>query len=385
MSENLLFTDFAPAERDLINIIQDRFYQLMNLPEVKKLTDSIPNILLILNDKRQVVYANQRLYELLQKDSIDDVLGLRPGELLNCQHSRTNPGGCGTTIFCSKCGAVGAIQKSLDGFVSVEECRIIDFNNNAYDLKVWATPYEYNGDKYSIFAMQDISGEKRKDALERIFIHDIINTAGGLLGISQVIKENPEEIHEFKDMLFDVAAALIDEIQAQKILIQAENGKLTTSFSPINTIDVLNSVKNIYSKHLVAQEKKLEVSSDSVNETFFTDNTLLKRIIGNLTKNALEAIREGEKVILGAKHEENRIVFWVQNSLVIPLEVQLQLFQRSFSTKGAGRGLGTYSVKLLTENYLKGKVYFKSNDELGTIFFVELPTTTMENTQGSEL
>jgi len=385
MSENLLFTDFAPAERDSIKIIQDRYYQLMNLPEVKKLTDSIPNILLILNDKRQVVYANQRLYDLLQKDSIDDVLGLRPGELLNCQHSRANPGGCGTTIFCSKCGAVGAIQKSLDGYVSVEECRIIDFNNNAYDLKVWATPYEYNGDKYSIFAMQDISGEKRKDALERIFFHDIINTAGGLLGISQVIKENPEEINEFKDMLFDVAAALMDEIQAQKILIQAENGNLTTSFTPVNTIDVLHSVKNIYSKHIVAQEKSIEVSSDSVNETFFTDSTLLKRIIGNLTKNALEAIREGEKVILGAIYEENKIIFWVQNSLVIPLEVQLQLFQRSFSTKGAGRGLGTYSVKLLTENYLKGKVYFKSNDELGTIFFVELPTTTMEYAQETVL
>lgn len=385
MSENLLFTDFAPAERDSINIIQDRYYQLMNLPEVKKLTDSIPNILLILNDKRQVVYANQRLYELLQKDSIDDVLGLRPGELLNCQHSRTSPGGCGTTIFCSKCGAVNAIQKSLDGFVSVEECRIIDFNNNAYDLKVWATPYEYNGDKYSIFAMQDISGEKRKDALERIFFHDIINTAGGLLGISQVIKENPEEINEFKDMLFDVAAALMDEIQAQKILIQAENGNLTTSFSPVNTIDALHSVKNIYSKHIVAQEKSVEVSSDSIDKTFFTDSTLLKRIIGNLTKNALEAIREGEAVILGANQEENKIIFWVKNSLVIPLEVQLQLFQRSFSTKGAGRGLGTYSVKLLTENYLKGKVYFKSNDELGTIFFVELPTTTMENTPVSEL
>jgi signal transduction histidine kinase len=53
-------------------------------------------------------------------------------------------------------------------------------------------------------------------------------------------------------------------------------------------------------------------------------------------------------------------------------EVQRQLFQRSFSTKGIGRGLGTYSIRLLTENYLKGKVSFISNETEGTVFSIEL-------------
>lgn len=38
----------------------------------------------------------------------------------------------------------------------------------------------------------------------------------------------------------------------------------------------------------------------------------------------------------------------------LPLLVQLQIFNRSFSTKGKGRGTGTYSMKLLTKRYLKG-------------------------------
>jgi sensor histidine kinase regulating citrate/malate metabolism len=54
-------------------------------------------------------------------------------------------------------------------------------------------------------------------------------------------------------------------------------------------------------------------------------------------------------------------------------DVQLQLFQRSFSTKGKGRGLGTYSIKLLTENYLKGKVRFETRRESGTTFFIKIP------------
>ena len=54
----------------------------------------------------------------------------------------------------------------------------------------------------------------------------------------------------------------------------------------------------------------------------------------------------------------------------MPANVQLQMFQRSFSTKGRGRGLGTYSVKLLTEKYLQGRIAFTSTSEAGTTFAV---------------
>jgi sensor histidine kinase regulating citrate/malate metabolism len=50
------------------------------------------------------------------------------------------------------------------------------------------------------------------------------------------------------------------------------------------------------------------------------------------------------------------------------------LFQRSFSTKAsAGRGIGTYSVKLLVEQYLKGSVSFISDSESKTIFTLKIP------------
>jgi sensor histidine kinase regulating citrate/malate metabolism len=62
----------------------------------------------------------------------------------------------------------------------------------------------------------------------------------------------------------------------------------------------------------------------------------------------------------------------VKNENVMTEEVQMQLFHRSFSTKGNGRGLGTYSIRLLTENYLKGEVGFTSSASTGTIFTVTL-------------
>jgi sensor histidine kinase regulating citrate/malate metabolism len=48
------------------------------------------------------------------------------------------------------------------------------------------------------------------------------------------------------------------------------------------------------------------------------------------------------------------------------------MFKRSFTTKGIGRGLGTYSMKLLGEKYLKGKVGFESSKQNGTTFYIEI-------------
>ena len=126
------------------------------------------------------------------------------------------------------------------------------------------------------------------------------------------------------------------------------------------------------------QDKKIEIDDDSVNVSFETDRLLLQRVIINLLKNALEATEVNGVVRVDIKEINNKLVFFVRNNGIIPEEVRLQIFQRSFSTKDRTRGIGTYSVKLVTENYLKGKVSFISNEAEGTIFKVELNKSWQE-------
>ena len=101
---------------------------------------------------------------------------------------------------------------------------------------------------------------------------------------------------------------------------------------------------------------------------------LLRRVLGNLTKNALEATPEGGTITLAVQADDDTVQFSVNNPTVMPEEVKKQVFQRSFSTKGgSGRGVGTYSVKLLTERYLGGAVTFTSESPAGTTIAVSLP------------
>jgi sensor histidine kinase regulating citrate/malate metabolism len=105
-----------------------------------------------------------------------------------------------------------------------------------------------------------------------------------------------------------------------------------------------------------------------------TDVQLLARVLGNMLKNALEASGPGDTVTLRCFEENDEVVFSVHNAAVMPREVQLQVFHRSFSTKGGpGRGIGTHSMKLLGERYLRGKVDFTSEHPYGTTFRIAIP------------
>ena len=94
-----------------------------------------------------------------------------------------------------------------------------------------------------------------------------------------------------------------------------------------------------------------------------------------MIKNALEATAAGGVVTVRCRPKAKRhVVFSVHNPGVMPADVQLQIFQRSFSTKAAsGRGIGTHSMKLLGERYLGGKVAFVSREPEGTTFTLTLP------------
>ncbi len=117
------------------------------------------------------------------------------------------------------------------------------------------------------------------------------------------------------------------------------------------------------------------LNSESEKFNFNSDSVLLRRVLINLVKNALEAITTGETVTLSSFVDNDSVCFTVHNAVFIPEEIQRQIFTRSFSTKGSGRGLGTYSIKLITEKYLHGNVSFVSTTETGTVFTLRYPKT----------
>jgi signal transduction histidine kinase len=334
---------------------------------------AVPEMFVILNEQRQVVFANRSLLDTLHYQSIDDVAGQRLGEALRCSHAFAaagDPAGrCGTTEFCRECGALQATLHGLHGHEDVQECRILLADGSALDLRVTARPLRQEGHSYVLFAVTDISHEKRRRVLERIFFHEILNTAGGLLGVAELLRTGTAaEVADFKDIVSLLANRLVDAIRSQEMLVAAERGELKLQPERIHSLTLLCEMRNTYINHDVCIGRLIEVDPHSDLVVFVSDPRLVRRVLGNMLKNALESCRPGETATLSCRSTPHDIEFAVHNPGVMPRSVQLQVFQRSFSSKGDGRGLGTYSMKLLTEQYLQGSVAFDSTPEHGTIF-----------------
>ncbi len=375
MQNDVVPTAFAPARRSTASDLQVEI-ELLRANSVTQALDAIPVVVVVLNANRQIVFANSKTLSASGRPLVE-VLGKRPGEVFRCVHAFDSPGGCGTTEFCSSCGAVKAILKGLEGFADIQEYNLLRREQEgleAADFQVSANPIRVTDCDFLIFSIQDVSHEKRRRNLERLFFHDVLNTAGGLRGLMDMLREEvPQPQRPDADFIFDGLVRLVEEIISQKDLLAAENKELTPSFIPLGSAEVLKGAAQL-AQGLAAQGNILvRVEPDTPDVPFVSDALLLRRVLGNMLKNALEAVQPGERVDLGCRKERGGVTFWVKNPGVMRDEVRLRVFTRSFSTKGAGRGLGTYGMKLLAERYLGGLVWFDTTPEAGTVFHVWLP------------
>lgn len=377
MNKSVQPTAFAPAERADQESLRQEAGELLKISLLHKLYEALEIIILILNQQRQIVFANRRLLEFLGIDSLETVIGQRPGEVFDCVHAFEEKGGCGTTEFCSQCGAINAILKSQAGNQKVvQECHILRKNGKqALDVKISSSPFAIGNQAYTIFAIEDISDKKRRRVLERLFFHDIMNSAVGVRALSELIPNVPDkEIPEVGRMINTGANSMVMEIDSQKELAAIESNELVPKLAPVNISKLFQTINAIYNNHDIAKGKHLIIRPVAPQVSIKTDPVLLGRVLSNMTKNALESSAPGDAVTIGFDRlNDKEARFFVHNSIVMPREVQLQIFQRSFSTKGEGRGLGTYSIKLITERYLNGRAYFTSEKGEGTFFYVSLP------------
>jgi K+-sensing histidine kinase KdpD len=349
---------------------------------------AISGVSAIINNNRQIVYANNDFLDLLGLKSLEPILGKRLGETVSCIHSEEQPSGCGTSKSCEYCGAVNAIMESQrTNNKSVSEAFISSYINGkqiSWDLKISSSPIILADQVFYVLSLKDISSEKRLRALERTFFHDLLNIAGGLNGLLTILKmgTDPEEMEDLISRSEEASQCIIDEILMYSQLRAAENGDIRLKIEKVSSISILKDAISRICYHEVGRDKEISIDVNSADIYFQTDRIILERVLINLLKNALEATANNGQVKTGVESDGEKIRFYVHNEGSIPQNIQMQIFNRSFSTKGVGRGIGTYSVRLMTENYLKGRVRFTSNEVSGTVFTVELDLKFPEKNPG---
>lgn len=368
---------FAPPGHASSTVLERQRALFQENDLIELFLGKIPAVFIIINEHRQIVFMNKGALDFAGLADIASTLGKRPGELLGCIHSKEEADGCGASEACTFCGAVNAVLASQKGTPAVQDARLLVADGNkALDLRVWAMPLDVEGEHFTAVTIQDIAQEKRLLMLERVFYHDILNTVTGISGKIQLLRRYKDKVNvdELIKQVDGAVQHLIDEIQSQQMLTAAEGNALKVQLQDIVSKDLLGEMVLRFTMTELVKDKTIKIDPASEIVRFSSDKAITWRVLENMVRNALEATPPGGTVIVGSRHSGSRVSFWVHNGGFIPREVQLQIFNRSFSTKGKNRGLGTYSMQLLS-NVLRGAVSFTTSMEQGTTFTLDLPVS----------
>jgi hypothetical protein len=371
-------THFALAERAEDEQFKQQFEIISSHPVINGLMNVVSGLLAVLNEYRQILAINETLLEMLGIDDADKVFGLRPGEALNCVHASKSQGGCGTTEFCSTCGAAIAIVTSIGEDKPVQRKCAVTTEKKGKKVELYfnvhAHPIRCGGKRFILLFLQDISRQQELAALERVFFHDINNILTGLVSLSQLMILKNESLPELAKKVHHLSLRLSQEVAIQRILSSGGISSYQPLLRKLSVSQIIKEIEEIFTKHPAAENKKLDISQEIPEFFFIGDLSLIMRVLNNMLLNAFEATEKGGEIKFWIERERKIIAFYVWNKKPIPFDISKRIFQRNFSTKqGMGRGLGTYSMKLFGDQFLGGKVDFSTSKTGGTTFCLKLP------------
>ncbi|WP_375533382.1 ATP-binding protein [Alteribacillus sp. HJP-4] len=189
------------------------------------------------------------------------------------------------------------------------------------------------------------------------------------------------QTHEFTNKLYVLLGLIqLGLYEEAEDMIQAESNahqsKAKVLFNQLHD-DKLQAI--LLGKTGIASERKIDftIKEDSYLNSMPPHISLsqLIVIVGNLIDNAFEALKDQNVKIVSFFITDlgDDIVMEIEdNGPGIPEDITKQIFERGFSSKGAGRGYGLFNV-MNEINELQGNFEWHHKKEGGTIMTVYLP------------
>ncbi|MGZ4851502.1 MAG: PAS domain S-box protein, partial [Candidatus Bathyarchaeia archaeon] len=205
--------------------------------------------------------------------------------------------------------------------------------------------------------------------------HDIRNPLQAITGdlyLAKLELASTADTEEKKNTLES-----LDEIEKNIFYINKIVADLQDYARPLKPVaketNLPQLIDELISKNGVPKKIKVQVKVHKDSDIVMADSDILRRILGNLVTNAVQAMPEGGKLSVQTYKEGGNSVITVADTGVgIPEEAKEKLFTPLFTTKSKGQGFGLAVVKRMTES-LGGTVTFESEEGKGTKFILRLP------------
>ncbi len=227
--------------------------------------------------------------------------------------------------------------------------------------------------------VQDITEQKRMeeeliDTSKMLAAGSIASMLGhDLRGPLQTIKNSlylMEKTPETADKSREIISNAVDHA-----LEMLEELRSSTRDTPLQLIET--NLGNLFSQVIedvsVPPQVTLVVDVGEGLERTLLDPAKMRRVLGNLIRNAVEAMPEGGELAVSGEIEGGDVVISVRDTgKGIPVEEMPDLFKPFVTTKSKGMGLGLPYCKRAVEAH-GGSISVESEVGVGSMFMVRLP------------
>jgi PAS domain S-box-containing protein len=199
-------------------------------------------------------------------------------------------------------------------------------------------------------------------------------------------REYLDTIHRENEQMINLVGLLLN-------VSRLEMGHLPVKITELNISEVCDSVAEELMFTVEAKRLQFRKEYQSTVSTIKSDQRLVRVVIQNLLSNAVKYTPEDGIVTVSLKGGGEKVQVRVSDTGIgIPKEDQVKLFDRSFRAsnvidaagQSSGNGLGLYLIKSIVF-LLGGSISFTSEQNKGSTFVVELPTSWSQQASEAQM
>lgn len=222
--------------------------------------------------------------------------------------------------------------------------------------------------------------------LARRLAHELKNPLFPLqITIENLRKARKRSESEFEEVFQESTGTLLAEVGNLKTIIGrfSDFAKMPPpNFEAVELNEVVQNVMRLYHAQLKDDGKskiETELSLAEAGLRIQADGEQLRRAIGNLVLNAIDAMPQGGILRIASSREDGHVRLWVSDTgMGLTEEECARLFTPYYTTKQHGTGLGLAIVQSVVSDH-GGKISVVSTPGNGATFMIELPISPGES------
>ncbi len=383
------------SQKAMINILEDvqlekqKSQDLANdLEKFKLAVDSVSDHVAITDPDGIVLYGNDSI-ERITGYSVAEAAGKKAGTLWHVPMSKEYYEDLWETIKTNKKPYIGEIQNKRK-------------NGEIYDALISISPVldENENVKFFVAIERDITKEKQIDRAKTEFVslssHQLKTPLTSIGWYTEMLLDGDagnitDEQRHYLEQIDQSHKKMVDLVNSLLNVSRIELGTFSISPTETNLIDLAEeTLRELEHEILFKQLEIIKNYAKDLPANYLTDKTLMRIIFQNIFSNSVKYTPEKGRVTINIKKNENKILISVEDTgYGIPESNQERIFSRFFRADNVvgkevdGNGLGLYIVRSILRS-VQGKIWFKSEEGKGSVFYVEMPASGWVRKEGTK-